>query len=149
MEFFQQAAKRKWKAGIAAFTMTRRKGTAVEADPLMRQVLEAETRVATIVGKTWLLHVQEVLRANPDENIAMIADTVRYLKDHRKRVIYDAEHAFDGYKDNAEYALATWQAAEKAGAECIVLCDTNGGCLPHEISAIVSKARSKLNTRIG
>lgn len=150
MEFFSQAAKRKWKnALIAAFSMTRRKGIAVEADELMRQVLQAETPVATIVGKSWLLHVHEVLRAKPEENLAMIADTVRYLKDHGKRVIYDAEHAFDGYKDEAEYALATWQAAEQAGAECVVLCDTNGGCLPQEISDIVADARKKLTGRLG
>ncbi len=150
MEFFQQAARRKWRhARIAAFSMTRRKGVAVEADELMRQVLEAETPVATIVGKSWLLHVHEVLRAKPDENLGMIADTIRYLKDHGRTVLYDAEHAFDGYKDDPEYAMATWQAAEKAGAECIVLCDTNGGCLPEEIMAIVKAAKSRLSARIG
>jgi 2-isopropylmalate synthase len=150
MEFFSQAARRKWKhALIAAFSMTRRKAVAVEADDLMRQILEAETPVATIVGKSWLLHVHEVLRAKPDENIAMIADTIRYLKDHGKRVIYDAEHAFDGYKDEPDYALATWQAAEQAGAECIVLCDTNGGCLPQEITDIVATARKRLTSRLG
>ncbi|HLH52322.1 MAG TPA: citramalate synthase [Verrucomicrobiae bacterium] len=150
MEFFTQAARRKWKnADIAAFSMTRRKGLAVESDELMRQVLAAETPVATIVGKSWLLHVHEVLRAKPDENIAMIADTIRFLKDHGKRVIYDAEHAFDGYKDQPEYALSTWQAAEHAGAECVVLCDTNGGCLPQEISEIVGAARKKLTVRLG
>jgi 2-isopropylmalate synthase len=150
MEFFQQAARRKWKnARIAAFSMTRRKGLAVEKDDLMRQVLEAETPVATIVGKSWLLHVHEVLRAKPDENIAMIAETIRYLVDQGRTVIYDAEHAFDGYKDNPEYALATWKAAAEAGAECVVLCDTNGGCLPQEISNIVSTAKSRLNVRLG
>src|SRR5215472_14155346 len=150
MEFFAQAARRKWKnALIAAFSMTRRKGVAVQDDELMRQILQAETPVATIVGKSWLLHVQEVLRAKPDENLAMIRDTIRYLKDHGKLVIYDAEHAFDGYKDEPEYALATWQAAEQAGAECIVLCDTNGGCLPQEISDIMAAARRKLKARIG
>jgi 2-isopropylmalate synthase len=116
--------------------MTRRKGVAVEKDDLMRQILEAETPVVTIVGKTWLLHVTEVLRAKPDENLSMIADTIRYLKAHGKSVIYDAEHSFDGYKDEPEYAFATWQTAEKAGADCIVLCDTNGGCLPAEIVGI-------------
>ncbi len=150
MEFFKQAARRKWKnALIAAFSMTRRKGVAVETDDLMRQILEAETPVVTIVGKSWLLHVNEVLRAKPEENLGMIGDTVRFLRDHGKRVIYDAEHAFDGYKDSADYAMATWQAAEKAGAECIVLCDTNGGCLPGEIARIVADARGKLGARIG
>jgi 2-isopropylmalate synthase len=150
MEFFKQAARRKWKqARIAAFSMTRRKGVAVESDEQVRQVLEAETPVATIVGKTWLLHVREVLRAKPDENLAMIADTIRYLKDHGLRVIYDAEHAFDGFKDAPDYALATWEAAEKAGAECIVLCDTNGGCLPEQISSVVQAAKRRLKARIG
>ncbi len=150
MEFFRQAARRPWKsARIAAFSMTRRRGVAVEEDTLMRQILEAETPVVTIVGKTWLLHVTEVLRASPDENIAMIADTVRYLKDQGKTVIYDAEHSFDGYLDEAGYALATWQAAEKAGADCVVLCDTNGGRLPSEIARITGEARSRLSCAIG
>jgi 2-isopropylmalate synthase len=150
LEFFKQAAKRKWKnAQIAAFSMTRRKGVAVEHDDLMRLILEAETPVVTIVGKTWLLHVTEVLRAKPDENLGMIGDTIRYLKDHGKKVIYDAEHSFDGYADEPEYALATWQAAEKAGADCIVLCDTNGGRLPGEIAKITALAKSKLTCPIG
>ena len=150
MEFFKQAARRKWKhAQVAAFSMTRRKGVAVENDDLMRLILEAKTPVVTIVGKTWLLHVTEVLRAKPDENLAMIADTIRYLKDNGKYVIYDAEHSFDGYADEPDYALATWQAAEKAGADCIVLCDTNGGRLPREIAATTALAKSKLNCAIG
>ncbi|MGA3163810.1 MAG: citramalate synthase [Verrucomicrobiota bacterium] len=150
LEFFKQAARRKWRnAKIAAFSMTRRKGVVVEKDELMRQILEAETPVVTIVGKTWLLHVTEVLRAKPDENLAMIGDTIRFLKDHGKIVIYDAEHSFDGYKDEPDYALATWQVAEKAGADCVVLCETNGGCLPDEIARITSFARDKLNCNIG
>src|SRR5437870_3628011 len=150
LEFFAQARRRKWKsARIAAFSMTRRKGVSVEKDALMHQILEAGTPVVCIVGKTWLLHVTEVLRARPDENLAMIGDTIRFLKDHGKTVIYDAEHSFDGFKDEPDYALATWQAAEKAGASCIVLCDTNGGCLPAEISRITALAKSKLTARIG
>ncbi len=150
MEFFTQARRRKWRAArIAAFSMTRRKGMTVEKDELMRQILEAETPVVTIVGKSWLLHVTEVLRARPDENLAMIGDTIRFLKDHGKTVVYDAEHAFDGFKDEPDYALATWQAAEKAGADCICLCDTNGGCLPAEIQRITAAARGRLTARIG
>lgn len=150
MEFFKQAKKRKWKhAKIAAFGFTRRKGVAVENDDQIRMLLDAGTPVITIVGKTWLLHVTEVLRVKPEENLAMIGDTIRYLKDHGKIVVYDAEHSFDGFKDEPEYALATWQAAEKAGADCIALCDTNGGCLPSEIARITAFAKSKLNTRIG
>ncbi len=150
MEFFAQAKRRKFKnARLAAFSMTRRKGLAVEKDELMRMLLEAETPVICIVGKTWLLHVTEVLRATPDENLAMISDTIRFFKDHGKTVVYDAEHSFDGYKNEPKYALATWQAAQKAGADCIVLCDTNGGCLPNEISRITAFARSKLTAPIG
>jgi 2-isopropylmalate synthase len=150
MEFFRQAARRKWKsAQLAAFSMTRRKGIAVESDELMRLILEARTPVVTIVGKTWLLHVTEVLRVKPEENLGMIGDTIRYLKDHGKKVIYDAEHSFDGFADEPEYALATWQAAEKAGADCIVLCDTNGGRLPREIAAATTLAKSKLNCALG
>jgi len=129
--------------------MTRRKGIAVENDDLMRLILEAKTPVVTIVGKTWLLHVTEVLRAKPDENIGMIGDTIRYLKDHGKTVIYDAEHSFDGYADEPDYALATWQAAEKAGADLVVLCDTNGGCLPEEIKRITAVACGKLTVNVG
>ena len=150
MEFFQQASRRRWKhAQIAAFSMTRRKGVAVEEDELMRLILEAMTPVVTIVGKTWLLHVTEVLRAKPDENLGMIGDTIRYLKDHGKTVIYDAEHSFDGYADEPEYALATWQAAEKAGVDCIVLCDTNGGRLPVEIAKVTALACGRLTCPVG
>jgi 2-isopropylmalate synthase len=150
MEFFKQASRRKYRnARIAAFSMTRRKDIAVEKDSLMLQLLEAETPVVTIVGKTWLLHVKEVLRATPDENLAMIADTIRFFKDHGKTVVYDAEHSFDGYKNEPDYAIATWQAAEKAGADCIVLCDTNGGSLPSEVARITALAKSKLNVPIG
>src|SRR5438874_48453 len=139
IEFFAEARRKKFKnARLAAFGATRRKGVRVEKDEKVRLLLEAETPVVTIVGKTWLLHVKEVLRATPDENLAMIADTIRFLKDHGKCVIYDAEHSFDGYNDSPEYALDTWRAAEKAGADFIVLCDTNGGRLPREITHITS-----------
>src|SRR5512138_1079993 len=133
IEFFAEARRKKFKrAKLAAFGSTRRKGIAVEKDEQVRLLIEAHTPVVTIYGKTWLLHVKEVLRATPDENLAMIGDTVRFLKDHGRFVVYDAEHAFDGFKQDPEYALATWQAAEKAGADRIVLCDTNGGSLASE-----------------
>lgn len=150
IEFFERARTRKWKrARLAAFGSTRRKNTPVENDDQVRLLIDAQTPVVTIFGKTWLLHVTEVLHASPDENLAMIGDTVRYLKNAGKFVIYDAEHAFDGYKDSPEYALATWQAAEKAGADIVVLCDTCGGCLPTEIARIASVAKSRLSTRVG
>ncbi|HRI11892.1 MAG TPA: citramalate synthase [Verrucomicrobiota bacterium] len=150
LEFFHQAARRKWRhARIASFGFTRRKGVPVENDEQIRMLLDAESPVVTIVGKSWLLHVHEVLRVKPDENLAMIGDTIRFLKDHGRTVVYDAEHAFDGFKDDAEYTLATWQAAEKAGADVICLCDTNGGCLPSEITRITTTARGRLNARLG
>jgi 2-isopropylmalate synthase len=150
IEFFAQAKRRKFKhARLAAFGATRRKGLAVENDDQVRILLEAETPVVTIVGKTWLLHVKEVLKTTPEENLAMIGDTIRYLKDHGKFVIYDAEHSFDGFADEPEYALATWQAAEKAGADFVVLCDTNGGRLPQEIRQVTRLAHDRLNTKLG
>ena len=150
IEFFAQARRRRFKsARLASFGSTRRKATPVENDDQVRLLLKAGTPAITIYGKTSMLHVKEVLRCSPDENLAMIADTVRYLKDHRKFVIYDAEHCFDGYKLDPEYALATWQAAEKAGADLVVLCDTNGGCLPAEVARITAFARSRLNSRVG
>src|SRR5438046_236667 len=150
IEFFAQAKRRKLqRARLAAFGATRRKGVAVENDDQVRLLLEAETPVVTLVGKTWLLHVKEVLRTTAEENLAMIGDTIRYLKDHGKFVIFDAEHSFDGFSDEPEYALATWQAAEKAGADFVVLCDTNGGRLPEEIARVTSFARAKLNAKIG
>jgi 2-isopropylmalate synthase len=150
IEFYAQARRRKFKnARLAAFGSTRKKGVPVEQDDQVRLLIEAETPVVTIFGKTSMLHVKEVLRCTPEENLAMIGDTVRFLKDHDKFVIYDAEHCFDGYKLDPEYAVATWQAAEKAGADFIVLCDTNGGCLPGEIAAITKVALGKLNCKVG
>lgn len=150
IEFFAQAKRKKFKnARLAAFGSTRKKATPVEKDDQVRLLIEAGTPVVTIYGKTSMLHVREVLRCTPEENLAMIGDTVKFLKDHGKFVIYDAEHGFDGYKLNPEYALATWQAAEKAGADFVVLCDTNGGCLPSEIAAITKVAVGKLNCRVG
>ena len=150
IEFFAQARKKKFKnAKLAAFGSTRKKGVPVEQDDQVRLLIEARTPVVTIYGKTSMLHVREVLRCTPDENLGMIGDTVKFLKDHGKFVIYDAEHGFDGYKLDPEYAIATWQAAEKAGADFVVLCDTNGGCLPAEIAAITKVALGKLNCKVG
>ncbi len=150
IEFFAQAKKKKFKnARLAAFGSTRRKGVTVECDDQVRLLIEAATPVVTIYGKTSMLHVKEVLRCMPEENLAMIADTVRFLKENGKFVIYDAEHCFDGYKLDPAYAIATWQAAEKAGADFVVLCDTNGGCLPREIAEITAVAKSKLKCKVG
>ena len=150
IEFFKQAAKRKWKhAQIAAFGSTRRKKVKAKDDPQVKLLIDAKTPVVTIFGKTWLLHVKEVLRTTPAENIAMIADTIAFLKKNGRKVIYDAEHALDGFKDDPEYAMATWKAAEAAGADFVVLCDTNGGTLPSEVAAITATARAQLSCPIG
>ena len=150
IEFFQQVRRKQFKnAKVAAFGSTRRKNVPVQMDDQVALLIAAETPVVTIFGKTWMLHVKEVLNTTPEENLAMIADTVRFLKEKGKIVVYDAEHAFDGFKDNPEYALSTWQAAEKAGADLVVLCDTNGGSLPGEIARITKEARTKLSCRVG
>ncbi|MEM0896999.1 MAG: citramalate synthase [Verrucomicrobiota bacterium] len=137
VEFFQMATEREWKnAKIAAFGSTRRANTAVEDDPQVKLLLEASTPVITIFGKSWKLHVTEVLRTTPEENQKMIEDTTRFLKEQGKEVVYDAEHFFDGYKDDPEHAIATLAAAKAGGADILVLCDTNGGAMPHEVEEI-------------
>ena len=104
-------------------------------------LLETETEVVTIFGKTWGLHVFDVLRTTLDENAAMIYDTVSYLKENGREVVYDAEHFFDGYRTDSAYAICTLEAAEKAGANCIVLCDTNGGAMPWDVERIIGEVR--------
>lgn len=150
IEFFEQARHKTFKrARLAAFGSTRRKDVRVDQDDQVRLLLDAQTPVVTIFGKTWLLHVLEVLQTTPEENLAMIEDTVRHLKQHGKFVVYDCEHAFDGYKDNPEYARATWQAAIRGGADSLVLCDTNGGSLPSEIATITKDARTLCTCTLG
>lgn len=148
--FFEEAAKRTWKsAKIAAFGSTRRGGVAVQDDAQVRTLLEAKTPVVTIVGKTWLLHVTEVLSVSPEENLAMIGETVAHLKTHGREVFYDAEHFFDSYKDDPEYSLKTVQAARDAGADLVVLCDTNGGSLPDEVGRITGEVIAALGCPVG
>jgi len=150
IEFFEEAKRRTFKnAKLAAFGATRRKGMTAAGDDQVRLLIDAETPVVTIVGKTWLLHVKEVLQTTADENLAMIEDTIRHLKQQGRFVIYDAEHSFDGYKDEPEYALATLEAAERGGADVVVLCDTNGGSIPTEVAEITRKVRAHLKTAIG
>ena len=115
----------------------------VDADDQVRLLLDAATPVVTIFGKTWLLHVREVLQTTPEENLAMIADTVRFLKQHGRFVVYDAEHAFDGYKDDRGVrARDAGRPPNAAGADIVTLCDTNGGSLPAEIAEITRDARA-------
>ncbi len=143
LEFFEQARTRPWRhARITAFGSTRRAGIAAEQDENLRMMLAAGTPAAAVFGKSWDLHVSEALRTTLDENLRMIEDSVRYLKSRGVEVVYDAEHFFDGWKANPEYALATLAAARRGGADIVVLCDTNGGCLPFEIRAGVEAARA-------
>ncbi|MBW4439702.1 MAG: citramalate synthase [Plectolyngbya sp. WJT66-NPBG17] len=132
------------QAEIVAFCFTRRPGKTAATDPMLQPILAAGTKWITIVGKSWDLHVTEGLQTTLDENLAMIQDTIAYLKQHDRQIIYDAEHWFDGYKHNPDYALKTLQSAINAGAEWIALCDTNGGTLPHEIDQIVREVRTAI-----
>ncbi len=150
-EFFLAAKKLKFThAKLAAFGSTRRANTPVEKDKQVALLLDSGAPVVTIFGKSWLLHVLEVLRTTAKENLAMIEDTVRHLKKKGREVVYDAEHFFDGYKDDPTYALATLGAAQGGGADFITLCDTNGGTLTDELAAIVRDVRAKFpKARLG
>ena len=140
MAFFEQAKNlRLSHAKITAFGSTRRANVRAEDDPQIALLLEPKTPYVTIFGKTWLLHVTEVIKTSPEENLKMIEESVAYLSKNGVRVIYDAEHYFDGFADNPEYALETLAAAKRGGAECVCLCDTNGGTMMGAFSDIVRK----------
>ena len=128
----------------AAFGITCRVGSKPEDDASIRAMLEAETPVVTMAGKSWTLHVEDVLRTTPEENLRLIRDSVAFFKGKRREVIYDAEHFFDGYKADPEYATATLQAAVEGGADSLVLCDTNGGSMPWEIESAVKAVQTVL-----
>lgn len=150
MAFFQELKKEKLRhARVAAFGSTRRAGARAGEDPGTLALIETGTPVVTIFGKSWKLHVLDVLKTTEAENMQMIADTVRFLKDRGKEVVYDAEHFFDGYTHDAAYALATLRAAKDAGADRLVLCDTNGGRLPDEIATITRHVVEHFNTGVG
>jgi 2-isopropylmalate synthase len=136
-------------ARVAAFGMTRRKGVNPAEDTCLKALLDAQTSLVTIVGKTWDLHVREVLGTTLEENLRMIADSVAFCKAAGREVFYDAEHFFDGYRANAEYALQTLRTVQDAGATVVILCDTNGGNLPEEIAAAVEAARRTLRCDLG
>ncbi len=139
VQFFELARNVKFKnAKLAAFGSTRRATLAAKDDPQVLKLLEAETPVVTIFGKSWDMHVTEVFRIGLEQNLEMINDSIQFLVDSGREAIFDAEHFFDGYKNNPEYALASLEAAVRAGASTISLCDTNGGALPWEVSEIVS-----------
>jgi 2-isopropylmalate synthase len=137
------------RAKLVAFGSTCRKGTPPEEDANLKALLDAETPVVTIFGKSWTLHVTEALGATLEQNLTMIRESVGYLKQQGKLVIYDAEHFFDGYRDDASYALATLEAAFDGGADRLVLCDTNGGSLPKEIAERIEEAVGRFSQPIG
>ncbi len=137
------------QAKIAAFGSTRRPGVAASQDSNLQAILEARSPVATIFGKSWDFHVTHALQTTLPENLAMIGESVAYLRPHFEEVIYDAEHFFDGFKANREYALESLKAAETAGAYCLVLCDTNGGTLPHELVEIIREVKHHTKTPLG
>jgi 2-isopropylmalate synthase len=146
VQFFWQLKEEPLKqAEVVAFCSTRRPNTTAAADSMLQAILAAGTRWVTIFGKSWDLHVTEGLNTSLEENLAMIRDTIEYLRSQGRRVIYDAEHWFDGYKYNPEYALKTLLTAREAGAEWLVFCDTNGGTLPHEIGEIVRDVVEKIS----
>ncbi len=150
MEFFTAARNHKFRhAKVAAFGSTRRAKDVCSRDPNIQALVEAHTPVVTMVGKTWSLHVREVIRTALEENVAMIADSVRYFKERGKEVFYDAEHFFDGYKDDPDYALRTLAAARDAGADALVLCDTNGGTMPADVARIVADVKRQLRAPLG
>ncbi len=148
-EFYKEVEKTSFKAKLAAFGSTKRAGTNAADDPFLQMLVEANTPVATIFGKSWDLHVEKVLRCSLSENLDMISESIIYLKGKIDEVIYDAEHFFDGYLRNPEYALKTLVAAQEAGADSIVLCDTNGGILPSDFLKIFKIVKEKISTPLG
>lgn len=150
-EFFKQLSADPLKnAKLTAFGSTRRADSKVQDDYSIQAVVKCKAPVVTLVGKTWDLHVKEVLRCSLDENLTLCAESVKYLKDKGREVIFDAEHFFDGYKENPEYAIKVLHAVAEAGADVITLCETNGGCLPEEVKDITKKVRTEfLGVTIG
>lgn len=150
MAFFDKAKEHPFQhSKIVAFGSTCRGNLSPEEDANLQALIAAETPVVSIFGKSWLLHVEDALKITPEKNLEIIHDSIAFLKKHGKEVIYDAEHFFDGYKHNSEYAVETLLQAEKAGADVLALCDTNGGTMTDDISRIVSVVAGKVQTRLG
>ncbi len=150
LEFFREVKKiRLENARLVAFGSTRRKGIRAAEDTNLASLLAADTEDACIFGKTWDFHVTEILRATLDENLEMIRDTMKYLREQGRTVIYDAEHYFDGYLSNPAYALSTLRAAVEGGAQCLTLCDTNGGCLPDAIREMTETVVREFGVPVG
>jgi 2-isopropylmalate synthase len=149
-EYFQAMKGRSLKyAKVVAFGMTRRKNADAASDAGINALLDAQTQVVTIVGKTWDMHVRDILGTDMEENLRMIADSVATCKAAGREVFYDAEHFFDGYQANPEYALRTLQAAEKAGASCVILCDTNGGTMSEQVAERTRAVRQAVKCDVG
>jgi 2-isopropylmalate synthase len=144
LELFERLETAGLRADVCAFGMTRRRDVSAEEDPALRVLAESFAPVCTLVGKTWSLHLEKVVRVGRDENLAMIRDSVAFLVAAGKRVVYDAEHFFDGYRDDAPYAIECLRAALEAGAENLTMCDTNGASLPHEIAEALHVVRRAL-----
>src|SRR6185312_8950854 len=150
VEFFQRAKSLSLRhAKLTAFGMTRKAGGQAESDPILKALVDAQTPVVCLVGKSWTLHVTEVLGTTLDENLAMIRDSVAHLKRQGRELVYDAEHFFDGFRADPAYALASLKAAADAGADWLTLCDTNGGTLPSQIAEIITAVRAAVPTRLG
>jgi len=146
LEFFRQAKKYPLcHAKLTAFTSTRRPHVSVQEDANLKAVMDAKVDVVAVFGKSWDLHVYRALETTLEENLAMIRETVEYFKSSGLEVVYDAEHFFDGYKQDKKYAMDTLEAAVKGGADWITLCDTNGGCLPEEIVSIINQVQIELS----
>jgi 2-isopropylmalate synthase len=149
-EFFERARELPWqRAKIAAFGSTCRVGGGPEDDANIRALLDSGAPVCTVVGKTWTLHVTDVLRTTLDENLRIVEASLAFLRERGRRVIYDAEHFFDGYRADPAYALETLRAAARGGAETLVLCDTNGGSLPWQIADVVREVKSQVKAPLG
>ncbi|MFW6235318.1 MAG: citramalate synthase [Desulfovibrionales bacterium] len=150
-KFFKEIKKYQLnRAKVAAFGSTHNPKTSAENDPNLKSILEAKTRVVTLFGKSWDLHVREALRIPLERNLELIADSLRFIKPHVEELFFDAEHFFDGFKDNPEYAISCLKAAFEAGADLLVLCDTNGGTMPSEVREIVTTVCRELpKARIG
>ncbi|MBP7980034.1 MAG: citramalate synthase, partial [Sebaldella sp.] len=145
LEFFELVKSVELKhSKLVAFGSTRRKDVAPEEDQNLISLLQAGTEYVSIFGKSWDFHVTDIIKTTLENNLEMIKDTLLFLKSKGKKVIFDAEHFFDGYKNNPEYALEALKAAKDGGAEILTLCDTNGGCFPEEISRITKEVKEKL-----
>ncbi len=149
-EFFRQARDLDWgETRLAAFGSTRRKGVAAEDDANLNYLVASQAPVVTIFGKAWDLHVTDVLRVSRDENLAMIEESVAFLKSQSREVIFDAEHFFDGYQADPEYAMETLRAAARGGADWLVPCDTNGGTMPHLMAEVMAAVATEFNLPLG